>query len=92
MTTKENNMIYTDGIHLISDTSEEELHTFAEKAGIKRCWFHMSKFRHYDIPKRRREGFAETHGITTVSSRQIVTILKNMPSPVDGNGSSKPVN
>ncbi len=32
-------MIFTDGIHVVSDTSLEELHAWAEGVGqVKRCW------------------------------------------------------
>jgi hypothetical protein len=36
--------------HLLADTPEE-LHAFAEKAGIKRFWFHRSRkgVPHYDL-------------------------------------------
>lgn len=33
--------------------SVKNLHRMAEHLGIKRCWFHNSKYPHYDIPKRR---------------------------------------
>lgn len=33
--------------------SIENLHRMAEDLNIKRCWFHNSKYPHYDIPKRR---------------------------------------
>ncbi len=36
-------MIYTDKIHLISDLSIEELHNFADKIELNRCWFERKK-------------------------------------------------
>lgn len=39
-------MILTDGIHLVSDVSFEELHAFAASVGLKRIWFQRD---HYDI-------------------------------------------
>ena len=30
---------YTQACHLFTDGSEEELHVFAEKLGLKRAWF-----------------------------------------------------
>jgi hypothetical protein len=70
-------MIFTDGVHLISDTSLEELHAYAVSVGIKRCWFHASsKYFHYDIPKRRRETFATTYQIQIITAQEIVGKLK----------------
>ena len=42
-------MIYTDGVHLISDISDIELHIFAEGIGLKRKWFQDKRHRHYDL-------------------------------------------
>lgn len=39
-------MIFTDGTHLVSDTSEEELHAFAQHIGLKRKWYQKG---HYDM-------------------------------------------
>jgi hypothetical protein len=70
-------MIYTDNVHLVSDSSLKELHEFAKKVGIKRCWFHSgSRWPHYDIPKGRRETLAIEYGIAVVTSREIIKILK----------------
>jgi hypothetical protein len=45
-------VIYTDGIHIASDLSVIELHGFALRAGLKKCWFHWDKrHSHYDKPK-----------------------------------------
>lgn len=42
-------MVYTDGVHLIAD-SVDELHTFAQKIGLKHSWFqNHPKHPHYDI-------------------------------------------
>lgn len=39
--------------HMASDTSEEELHQFAEKIGMKKSWFQLGgmsrTFPHYDL-------------------------------------------
>lgn len=46
-------MIYTDRTHLVADTLQE-LHEFAEKAGLKRKWFQgHGDHPHYDITTRR---------------------------------------
>lgn len=73
-------MIYSDGIHLISDTSLEELHEFCSQNQIKKCWFHSSsKFPHYDIPKKKRKDFFLLNpSVLKVSSRDIVRILQKL--------------
>jgi len=63
--------------HLVCEPySVENLHTMAEDLGIKRCWYHASsRFKHYDIPKRRiREIQAKCR---IVSSREILRIVKS---------------
>jgi hypothetical protein len=43
-----------DARHLIClPYTVENLHRMADDLGIKRCWYHSSKYSHYDIPKRR---------------------------------------
>lgn len=71
-------MIYSDGIHLISSVSLEDLHEYCKSIGIKRCWYHAgSKFKHYDIPKKMRVDFFDKHPeVNKVSAREIVRILK----------------
>jgi len=60
-------MIWTDGVHLISDNGLEELHEYAAEAGIKRCHFHRGRWPHYDIPKYLRSQFeAEKIDIRTL--------------------------
>lgn len=72
-----NPKIYSDGIHLISDVGVEHLHLFCKEIGIKRCWYHVGRWPHYDIPKLRRKNFFEDHPeVLKVSSREIVRILK----------------
>lgn len=44
-------MVYSDGIHLIA-SSIEELHQFAEKIGLHRCYYRNPRKKrhpHYDI-------------------------------------------
>jgi len=71
-------MLYSDGVHLISDCGVARLHERCEVLGIKRCWFHNTKkFPHYDIPKRMRYNFFWVNNdIARVSSQEIVRILK----------------
>ena len=39
-------MILFDGVHLVSDESEDELHEFAESIGLRRKWCQRG---HYDL-------------------------------------------
>lgn len=73
-------MLYSDGVHLVSDLGTGDLHRQCSRMGIKRCWFHRSeRFPHYDIPKRRREGFFQAHpDVKYVNSRQIVALLDTL--------------
>lgn len=40
--------VYTDGIHLVADT-EEELHVFSKKIGLKRSSFRDHHHKYYDL-------------------------------------------
>jgi len=57
--------------HLVSDSSIEELHEFAENLGLRREWFQQKNIPHYDLT-----GFvydlAIERGAILVSSREIV--------------------
>lgn len=70
-------MIYFDGIHIVADTLSE-LHEFAEKIGIKRCWFEGVRkgHPHYDAPKWAK-GLVRLNS-AHVSSREILRISKLM--------------
>ena len=57
--------------HMVSDTSLDDLHVFAELIGIPRRAFHGD---HYDLPQHIREK-AISHGAQEVTSRRIVQIL-----------------
>jgi hypothetical protein len=37
--------------HLVSDTSEQELHLFAQRIGLRRSWFQDGRNPHYDVTK-----------------------------------------
>ena len=56
---------------MISDTSLDELHQFAQLLGIPARGFHGD---HYDLPQHIRDK-AVQHGAVTVSSREIVRAL-----------------
>lgn len=54
--------------------SIENLHAMAEALNIKRCWYHYSRYPHYDIPKRR---IAEvTAKCVKVSCKDLLAMIK----------------
>ena len=57
--------------HLVSDTSFEELHSFAEGLGVPRRAFERD---HYDIPAHRYADVVAA-GAVEVSSREVVRLL-----------------
>lgn len=60
--------------HMVSDTSEAELHTFAERLGLKRSWFQRrpaASAAHYDLVRSRRAE-AVRLGATEVTSKELV--------------------
>ena len=61
--------------HLVSDTSEEELHAFAARLGLKRAWFQgrpKASAAHYDVTASKYE-LAIKLGAIPVTSRELVT-------------------
>ncbi|MBO1752212.1 DUF4031 domain-containing protein [Actinotalea sp. BY-33] len=58
--------------HLVSDRSLEELHAFAEQAGIPRRAFDLD---HYDVPTERYPEL-EALGAERVGSRELVRRLR----------------
>ncbi|MFW5962575.1 MAG: DUF4031 domain-containing protein [bacterium] len=69
-------MVYTDGVHLITDGEIEELHKFAQKIGLKREWFQNKKKPHYDLFGGKRQKAVKA-GAIVVSSREIIKILRD---------------
>jgi hypothetical protein len=64
-----------DHRHLICvPYSIEELHKMAEKLGIKRCWFHKTKFPHYDIPHKKKDEIKKN--TLYMTSKQIILTIK----------------
>lgn len=74
--------IYTDEIHIVSDTSIEELHKFAAFVGIKQHWFHNPRKGrprpHYDIPKKMPFIKVIQGGAIRVSYREIVRAIERL--------------
>ena len=58
--------------HLVSDTSLEELHAFAEAAGIPRRGFDLD---HYDVPDEQHDRLVEL-GAEAVDTRELVRRLR----------------
>ena len=58
--------------HLVSDTSFDELHSFAARLGIPERGFQGD---HYDLPHDLRDQAIE-QGATEVSSREIILALR----------------
>jgi hypothetical protein len=65
--------------HLVADT-DEELHAFAERLGMRREWFQGRTSRphhaHYDVPERARAE-ALDHGAVEVTWRELGRMLRN---------------
>jgi len=81
-------MILTDGVHVVSTDSSEELHNFASSIGLKRCWYEGVRrgHPHYDLPQyMQKSNIAVTSGAVTVSSKDIVTrnYVKKSQSKID---------
>jgi hypothetical protein len=58
--------------HLVSDTSLDELHAFAEAAGIPRRGFDLD---HYDVPDEQHDRLVEL-GAEAVGTRELVRRLR----------------
>lgn len=69
-------MILTDGVHLISDTSVEELHEFASRAGLSRLWFQNHRRPHYDLTTYRAQQRVVASGARLVTTRELLAALR----------------
>ena len=77
--------ILTDGVHLISDTSLEELHTFAiGKLGFKPHWFQDHPIHpHYDLTTTRAKDKAIRMGAILVSPAKLVMAYRQAGDPIN---------
>lgn len=67
-------MIITDGTHLVSTESEQELHTFAQHIGFKREWYQAhATHPHYDITTTNALRRAVEAGAQMVTRREVLT-------------------
>lgn len=74
-------MLYTDGIHLISDSGIEELYRFGAKLGLKREWVHWTPGRpHFDLINDEIRRKALAAGAKRLPRREFVAALRRMPS------------
>lgn len=78
-------MILTDGVHLISDKSLDELHDFAASMGLKRHWFQGKNkgHPHYDLTTASASLRARTKGATLVSTHEIILGLHRLRKGVE---------
>lgn len=76
----ENMTIYYDKIgHLVSDSSLEELHSFAQSLGLRKEWFQdHPKHPHYDLTTERIKNKAKKLGAKKVSSKEIIILLRKL--------------
>lgn len=66
-------MIITDGVHMVSTESENELHAFAARMGLKRRWYQRHpRHPHYDLTTQRAKARAIAHGAVMVKSTEII--------------------
>lgn len=69
-------MVYTDGIHLMSD-NQEELHKFAKEIGLKRDWFQANpKHPHYDLLSKVMVWRALNSGAIKTTTREMLEKCK----------------
>lgn len=81
-------MILTDGVHMMSDASLEELHAFASKIGLKRRWFQAHPLHpHYDLTTAHKRALAVSMGAKQVTSKELVATYLQKSGP--GAGDSK---
>lgn len=73
--------IYFDGVHLVSDSSIQELHEFAERLGLKRHWFQNKRRRlrpHYDVKGVNLRLRAINIGAVGVDKREVIEALRRL--------------
>ena len=59
--------------HLMADTAEE-LHSMADKIGMKRCWFQNRRVPHYDICQKQKT-LALRAGAIEIDRKQTVELI-----------------
>lgn len=70
--------------HMTADT-EDELHSFARKLGLKRAWFQPHRLLpHYDLTPARRAKAVEFGAHETTCRQRILERRSSLQSSVDG--------
>lgn len=83
-------MIYTDGVHLISDKSIDELHVFAIRIGLKPAWFQDNpRHPHYDLLSMRMRARAVREGAQRVDKKTLLRIIKKTSRATSGKRRNK---
>ena len=68
-------MILIDSFgHMVSSDSEDELHTFAHRIGLKRQWYQDNHHPHYDLTTIRMRHKAMNMGAGDVSIRELINL------------------
>lgn len=62
--------------HLLAD-SEDELHAFAGRLGMRRSWFQPKSFPHYDLTSSRRQD-AVAMGAQEIDNRTLVDKMRSL--------------
>lgn len=71
-------MIYTDGTHLVAD-SRDELHTYAKRIGLKKCWYHFHILHpHYDMPNYIKLIVSKDTKVNKVRPREVLEISRRL--------------
>lgn len=68
-----NGYMHADWCHLVSDASQEELHAFAQRLGLRRKWFQDDLVQHYEIRGSALRDKAISLGAVPVTTRDLVT-------------------
>ncbi len=71
-------MLVTDGVHIVSTESLDELHELCAKMGISKAYYEgwQRGHPHYDVPKTMTKTIGQR--ITTVPSRMILEYSKEL--------------
>lgn len=74
--------VYTDGIHLVADT-EDELHRFARRIGLRHEWFQAHRHAHYDLLGQ-MVSRAVRHGAVRLGRKAFVAKLREIEGQEGG--------
>jgi hypothetical protein len=74
--------------HLMAD-SEEELHNFARRIGLRRSWAHQGSVLHYDLTSRRRADAIRAGAKEIDHGEDYLALLKRLKKPCPTKGATK---